>query len=83
MQDDPGIFVGKGEQPVYLLPRLANRHGLIAGATGTGKTVSLQILAEEFYDTDYTFELTPYLFQKFFLLFLLLVTLIENCAHVL
>ena len=48
MQDDPGIFVGKGEQRVYLLPRLANRHGLIAGATGTGKTVSLQILAEEF-----------------------------------
>jgi DNA helicase HerA-like ATPase len=48
MQDDPGIFVGKGEQAVYLLPRLANRHGLIAGATGTGKTVSLQILAEEF-----------------------------------
>ena len=48
MQDDPGIFVGKGAQPVYLLPRLANRHGLIAGATGTGKTVSLQILAEEF-----------------------------------
>ena len=48
MQDDPGIFVGKGEQPVYLLPQLANRHGLIAGATGTGKTVSLQILAEEF-----------------------------------
>ena len=48
MQDDPGIFVGKGEKPVYLLPRLANRHGLIAGATGTGKTVSLQILAEEF-----------------------------------
>ena len=48
MQDDPGIFVGKGEHPVYLLPRLVNRHGLIAGATGTGKTVSLQILAEEF-----------------------------------
>ena len=48
MDNDPGIFVGKGEQPVYLLPRLANRHGLIAGATGTGKTVSLQILAEAF-----------------------------------
>jgi DNA double-strand break repair helicase HerA and related ATPase len=48
MQEDPGIFVGKGEQPVYLLPRLANRHGLIAGATGTGKTVSLQVLAEDF-----------------------------------
>ncbi len=48
MQDDPGIFVGKGDKPVYLLPGLANRHGLIAGATGTGKTVSLQILAEDF-----------------------------------
>jgi hypothetical protein len=48
MQEVPDIFVGKGEQAVYLLPRLANRHGLIAGATGTGKTVSLQILAEAF-----------------------------------
>jgi DNA helicase HerA-like ATPase len=48
MQHDPGIFIGKGDRPVYLLPRLANRHGLIAGATGTGKTVSLQILAEDF-----------------------------------
>jgi DNA helicase HerA-like ATPase len=48
MDNDPGIFIGKGEQAVYLLPQLANRHGLIAGATGTGKTVSLQILAEEF-----------------------------------
>ncbi len=47
-QQDPGIFIGKGTKPVYLLPRLANRHGLIAGATGTGKTVSLQILAEDF-----------------------------------
>ena len=46
--EDPGIFIGKGTKPVYLLPRLANRHGLIAGATGTGKTVSLQILAEDF-----------------------------------
>lgn len=44
---DP-IFVGKSDQPVYLLPKLANRHGLIAGATGTGKTVTLQILAEQF-----------------------------------
>jgi DNA helicase HerA-like ATPase len=48
MTEDPGIFIGKGAVPVYLLPRLANRHGLIAGATGTGKTVSLQILAEAF-----------------------------------
>ncbi|MGB5338468.1 MAG: helicase HerA-like domain-containing protein [Gammaproteobacteria bacterium] len=48
MTEDQGIFIGKGTVPVYLLPRLANRHGLIAGATGTGKTVSLQILAEDF-----------------------------------
>jgi DNA helicase HerA-like ATPase len=48
MTGDPGIFIGKGTRPVYLSPRLANRHGLIAGATGTGKTVTLQILAEEF-----------------------------------
>jgi DNA helicase HerA-like ATPase len=48
MTEHPGIFVGRGRVPVYLDPRLANRHGLIAGATGTGKTVSLQILAEAF-----------------------------------
>ena len=33
---DDAIFVGKGESPEYLTFRLANRHGLIAGATGTG-----------------------------------------------
>jgi len=48
MSKEQGIFIGKGTKPVYLQPRLANRHGLIAGATGTGKTVSLQILAEGF-----------------------------------
>ena len=42
------IFLGKGEQAVHLLGRLGNRHGLIAGATGTGKTVTLQVLAEAF-----------------------------------
>lgn len=42
------IFVGGGAQDVRLLMRLANRHGLIAGATGTGKTVTLRILAEGF-----------------------------------
>ncbi|HTE13612.1 MAG TPA: DUF853 domain-containing protein [Burkholderiales bacterium] len=42
---DP-ILVAKGEQDLYLLPGLANRHGLIAGATGTGKTVTLQRIAE-------------------------------------
>ncbi len=43
-----GIFVGGGTRDVQLLARLANRHGLIAGATGTGKTVTLRILAEGF-----------------------------------
>ena len=39
------ILVGKGEQQVHLLARYGNCHGLIAGATGTGKTVSLMVLA--------------------------------------
>lgn len=42
------IFVGQADQPVFLLPQMANRHGLVAGATGTGKTVTLQGLAEAF-----------------------------------
>jgi uncharacterized protein len=42
------ILVGKGEQPVYLLAKYGNRHGLVAGATGTGKTVSLMVVAEGF-----------------------------------
>lgn len=42
------ILIGKGEQPVHLLSRYGNRHGLIAGATGTGKTISLLLLAEGF-----------------------------------
>jgi Cdc6-like AAA superfamily ATPase len=48
------IFVGKGAngegggEAQRLLLKYANRHGLIAGATGTGKTVSLQVLAEGF-----------------------------------
>lgn len=42
------IWVGTGESAVCLLPQMANRHGLIAGATGTGKTVSLKVLAEGF-----------------------------------
>src|SRR6185295_8437908 len=47
MPNDP-IFIAKAKEPVYLLPKMANRHGLIAGATGTGKTVTLQTLAENF-----------------------------------
>ena len=42
------IFVGKGEQPAWLTLALGNRHGLVTGATGTGKTVSLQVMAEGF-----------------------------------
>jgi uncharacterized protein len=42
------IFIGKGKQPVYLLAKYGNRHGLTAGATGTGKTVSLMTMAEGF-----------------------------------
>lgn len=44
------LWIGKGSVPVYLLPQMANRHGLIAGATGTGKTVTLKVLAESFSD---------------------------------
>ena len=49
---DGKIWIGSCENgtPVYLLPSMANRHGLIAGATGTGKTVSLKVLAEGFSD---------------------------------
>ena len=42
------LIGGNGKQSVHLNLRMANRHGLIAGATGTGKTVSLQVLAEGF-----------------------------------
>ncbi|MCJ7815833.1 MAG: DUF853 domain-containing protein, partial [Xanthomonadales bacterium] len=44
---DP-IRIGKGENLQFLLPAFGNRHGLITGATGTGKTVTLQVLAEGF-----------------------------------
>src|SRR5688572_26110045 len=42
------ILLGKGDRPVHLLAKYGNRHGLVAGATGTGKTVSLMVLAEGF-----------------------------------
>jgi DNA helicase HerA-like ATPase len=47
-QSQDKIFVGKSGKPEYLTLRLANRHGLATGATGTGKTVTLQVLAEGF-----------------------------------
>ncbi len=49
MDSTQDIFVGKGATAeAHLLLRMANRHGLVAGATGTGKTVTLQVLAEGF-----------------------------------
>jgi DNA helicase HerA-like ATPase len=45
---EKGILVAKSSQEHYLLASMANRHGLIAGATGTGKTVTLRVIAEQF-----------------------------------
>ncbi len=44
------VWLATGTKRVYLEPSMANRHGLIAGATGTGKTVTLKVLAESFSD---------------------------------
>ena len=51
------ILVGKSGIELFLLPEMANRHGLIAGATGTGKTITLQTLAEGF---SYTSDNNPH-----------------------
>ena len=45
---DPLVIAKHGDQELALLPALANRHGCITGATGTGKTITLQVLAESF-----------------------------------
>ncbi len=42
------LHIAQSTEPLYLLSNLANRHGLVAGATGTGKTVTLQVMAESF-----------------------------------
>ena len=48
---DNKIWIGKNdEKDIYIYPKMANRHGLIAGATGTGKTVTLKVMAESFSD---------------------------------
>ena len=44
---DP-LLIAKGQDELVVLPRMANRHGLVAGATGTGKTITLQVMAEAF-----------------------------------
>ncbi|MBP1574890.1 MAG: DUF853 family protein [Oscillospiraceae bacterium] len=50
LKDTHKIWLATGEKAVFLEPGMANRHGLIAGATGTGKTVTLKVIAESFSD---------------------------------
>ena len=50
MYVDGKLQIAKGTTPVYLLPQMANRHGLITGATGTGKTVTLKTIAQSMSD---------------------------------
>ncbi|MBO4990722.1 MAG: DUF853 family protein [Firmicutes bacterium] len=50
LKEQHKIWLACGSSPIYLEPSMANRHGLIAGATGTGKTVTLKLLAESFSD---------------------------------
>lgn len=50
MYVDRKIWLAQSEKNLYLLPSMANRHGLIAGATGTGKTITMKVLAESFSD---------------------------------
>ena len=50
MFKDGKVWIAKSEKEIYLLPRMANRHGLIAGATGTGKTITMKVIAESFSD---------------------------------
>ena len=45
---DDKLYLGQSSRPEYLTLKFGNRHGLITGATGTGKTVTLQVLAEGF-----------------------------------
>jgi len=44
----PSLVIARGKTDIGILPKMANRHGLIAGATGTGKTVTLRVMAERF-----------------------------------
>jgi DNA helicase HerA-like ATPase len=48
VQESDSLLIAKAEEAISILPRMANRHGLIAGATGTGKTVTLRVMAEQF-----------------------------------
>jgi DNA helicase HerA-like ATPase len=48
MPQPASLVIAKGNKEIAILPKMANRHGLIAGATGTGKTVTLRVMAERF-----------------------------------
>lgn len=50
MYQEGKIWFAQSDKSLFLLPGMANRHGLIAGATGTGKTITLKVLAESFSD---------------------------------
>lgn len=50
MYSDGKLWIAKSDKELYLLPAMANRHGLIAGATGTGKTITMKVMAESFSD---------------------------------
>ena len=50
MYVDNKLYIAQGTEPVFLLTNMANRHGLIAGATGTGKTVTLKSIAQSMSD---------------------------------
>ncbi len=50
MYRDGKVWLSQSDRDIYLLPQMANRHGLIAGATGTGKTTTMKVMAEAFSD---------------------------------
>ena len=44
------IVIGKGEEEYFIVPKMANRHGIITGASGSGKTTTVKVMAESFAD---------------------------------
>ena len=68
MLEGDKIKVAQGENPCYLLLDQANRHGLIAGASGTGKTVTMKVLAEGFAQAGVPFFIESPTNQQFVIL---------------
>lgn len=48
LKEEHLAWIATGDEPIYVVPKMANRHGLVAGATGTGKTVTIKVMAEAF-----------------------------------